>query len=224
MTIIAPLIDSGSVRDYEWLKTAVADWLHKSNLTSRIPDFIRFAEGTINRKLNIAQKEIEASLVAVVGSRFVALPSDFASPVELTSTYIQPRHEFTPVIVSEMDIDDVNRGLAYYWAIDGSNIAFERPADQAYPLRLRYIRTLYLSEASTTNALLTAHPDLYLYGALAHSAPYIRDDPRLPMWESTFRQILKEVKDEANRSKSMAPLQCDPALTNRRRGNIITGD
>lgn len=223
MTIIAPLIDSGSVRDYEWLKTAVADWLHKSNLTARIPDFIRFAEGSINRKLNIVAKEYETALTAVIGSRFVALPTDYGSPIELTTTFTEPRYEFTFRVVSDMCIDDVNRSLAEFWGIDGANIAFERPADQAYALRLRYVRSLYLSDTSTTNALLSAHPDLYLYGALAHSAPYIRDDPRLPMWQSEFNRILAEVKAEASRSKGVANLRCDtPGYTAR--SNIEIGD
>lgn len=225
MTIIAPLIDAGSVRDYEWLLAAVADWLHKSNLTARIPDFVRLAEGQINRRLNIAAKEIEAALSAVAGSRYVALPSDFASPIRLQARHVEPRYDFSLMEAAQLPINDDARGLPSYWAIDGINIAFEMPADQAYSLVLRYVQSVYLSETNTTTTLLTRHPDLYLYGALAHSAPYIRDDARLPMWQSTFNRILAEVAAEAARSKGMATLRTEvPTSTdNHRRGCGILG-
>ena len=37
-----------------------------------------------------------------------------------------------------------------------------------------------------TNWLLTAAPDLYLYGALVESAPYLKEDARLQTWGQLF--------------------------------------
>lgn len=39
-----------SIETYGELKTAVADWSHRSDLTARIPDFIRLAENDFNRR------------------------------------------------------------------------------------------------------------------------------------------------------------------------------
>lgn len=198
-----------TVRDYNWLLAAVADWLHRSNLTARIPDWVRMAEAKINRKLNIYAKEIDAPLVAEVGSRLVALPGDFGSPIKLQSRHIEPRYDFIALEASQLPIDDDSHGLPKFWAIDGPNIAFERPADQAYPLQFRYVQALYLSSTNLTNPLLEKNPDLYLYGALVHSAPYMRDDPRIAVWKTEFDDALRQVAAEASRSKSMAPLRTE---------------
>lgn len=200
------------VRDYNWLLAAVADWLHRSDLTSRIPDWIRMAEAKINRKLNIYAKELDAPLVSEVGSRLVVLPSDYGSPIQLQSRHVEPRYDFIALDASQMVIDDDSRGLPKFWAIDGANIAFERPADQAYPLQFRYVQALHLSSTNVTNVILEKNPDLYLYGALAHSAPYLRDDARVLTWKTEFDDILRQVAAEASRSKSMAPLRTEVPL------------
>lgn len=194
---------------YSALKAMVADWLHRGDLTDRIPDFINLAEQTINRRLTIFPKEVELPLATAAGSRSVALPSDYGSPIKLQSTYIEPRHDFTLVEASQLGIDDAARRLPTYWAIDGTNIAFECPCDQAYPLVLRYLQTVYLSDAAPTNAVFARAGDLYLYGALASSAQFTHSDDRLPIWEQKFNLLLTQVAASAARSKGMAPLQTE---------------
>lgn len=201
------------VRDYNWLLAAVADWLHRGDLAGRIPDWIRMAEAKINRKLNIYAKEIDAPLVSGIGSRFVALPADYGSPIQLQSRHVEPRYDFTALEASQLAIDDDSRGLPKYWAIDGANIAFERPADQVYPLQFRYVQAIYLSSTNVTNAVLEKNPDLYLYGALVHSAPYLRDDPRIATWKTEFDDALRQVAAEASRSKSVAPLRTEVPMS-----------
>lgn len=43
------------------------------------------------------------------------------------------------------------------------------------------------------NWLLTAEPDIYLYGALCESAPYLKDDARLPMWEARLEASIERM-------------------------------
>lgn len=194
---------------YADLKSSVADWLHRSDLTTAIPDFIRLAEVEINRRLKVRAKEIEAPLVAEVGSRFVALPSDFGSPIGLWSDYIEPRYEFVAVTAQQLTVNDDLLTLPRYWAIDGGNIAFECRADQAYPLELRYLQTLFLSDASPTNDLFARAPDLYLYGALSQAAPYMMDDARFPMWKAEFKALLRSVAAEGSRDKGIVELKTE---------------
>lgn len=196
-------------RDYTWLLTAIADELHRTDLTAKIPDWVRFAESTINRKLNIYAKEIETVMATEPASRFIPLPADFGSPILLQSRQIEPRTDFIAMEASQLPINDDQPGMPLYWAVDGENIAFDRPADQAYPLIFRYVQSLYLSEAAPTNVLLEKNPDLYLYGALVHSAPYIMDDARIGTWKAMFDDALRQVAAEASRSKSIAPLRTE---------------
>jgi hypothetical protein len=45
-----------------------------------------------------------------------------------------------------------------------------------------------------TNWLLLNAPDLYLYGALTDSAPFIREDERIAVWKSLY----EEKRDDLN--------------------------
>lgn len=195
------------IDSYATLQAAVARWLKRSDLAADIPDFIRLAELDINRRLTIVPKEALAPLVAVPGSRFVTLPADFGSPIELAA--VSPRCEFTPMTAASLPVDDTRTAHPRYWAIDGTRIAFECKADRPHVLELRYLQTVLLSDQAPTNAVFTRAPDLYLYGALAHSAPYIHQDERLPMWQQKFEALLRAVAAEGARAISMAPLQTE---------------
>ncbi len=47
-----------------------------------------------------------------------------------------------------------------------------------------------LSDTNTSNWLLDLAPDLYLYGALLESAPYIKEDARIQTWGLGFSSAL----------------------------------
>jgi hypothetical protein len=66
--------------------------------------------------------------------------------------------------------------------------------DTAYTGELIYYAKLSkLSTTNTTNWLLTAAPDVYLYGALMQAAPYLQDDARIAVWASMYRAGLEEL-------------------------------
>ena len=50
-----------------------------------------------------------------------------------------------------------------------------------------------MSSTNTTNWLLTLAPDIYLYGALLESAPYIKEDARIQTWGLGFKTALDEL-------------------------------
>jgi hypothetical protein len=44
------------------------------------------------------------------------------------------------------------------------------------------------------NWLFTAHPDVYLYGALMEAAPYLHDDARVPIWKGLLAEAVEGVR------------------------------
>lgn len=205
---------------YTTLKAAVLDWLHRANLTAQVSDFVTLCEAEINRKLNIAPKEIDVPLVMVPASRFVVRPTDMSDPLALWLESYQPRVELTAKLPTTLPVTSVTSGPPRYWAIDGTNIAFEKPADQAYPLTFRYVQDTRLSDTNPTNELLRRSPDLYLYGCLAKAMLYTQNDARVALWKAEFTRILKDVRAEANRSKSVAPLMTEVPLSTVANTNI----
>jgi hypothetical protein len=149
--------------------------------------------------------EIDASLTMTPSSRYVSLPSDFNSPVALWLETYTPRQKLTPSLPENMPVVTTN-GQPEYWAVDGANLAFDKPASQNYSLTFRYIKRLTLSNSNPTNALLTEYPDAYLFGALLEAAPYIKDDARIAVWQDRFDRAMKEISTNENETRAVPPL------------------
>jgi hypothetical protein len=64
---------------YTELKTAIADWLDRGDLTANIPDFITLAEARVNRELRIRPQEVRSTMTTTAGNRYHALPGGYLS-------------------------------------------------------------------------------------------------------------------------------------------------
>lgn len=197
-----------SISNYSELQAAVTNWLHRSDLAARIPEFIALAEGAINRRLKIRPQQIDAAISTVAGSRFIALPTGYGSPLQLWDETIQPRQELVFMTPEDMPVDSSLSCNPLMWCIDGSNIALSTVADAVYPLTFRYVGDFMLSATNPTNDLLRRAPDVYLYGTLMQSAPYLRSLPDLTTWKALYDQGIREVKAEDSRNKS-TPLRTE---------------
>lgn len=196
---------------YAELKTAVADWLDRTDLAARTADFISLAEVTINAKLMMRLEESDHALVGVVGSRFIALPSSYREARALWRNTDTERQEVRYVPADQIDALTEN-GQPYFWTVNGSSIAFERPCDAAYSFTLRMLGGWSLSDAAPTNAALTAYPNIYLFGALVEAAPFLRDAELLGLFKGKFDEALADANFKESRSKSLSKLRVDPAL------------
>lgn len=83
--------------NYTELKTAIADWAHRSDITDSTLDlFIDLAEAEFNNRLRTAEQETVADLVCT--SRYTALPADLAEirVVEHNGTRLRNLEYATP--------------------------------------------------------------------------------------------------------------------------------
>ena len=209
-----------TISTYTTLKDAVASWLHRSDLTTQIPDFITLAESRINRKLALLLQETEATLTATINSRVMATPTRFASPLGLWLTTYQPRQELGYMLPTQIPVTDF-KGQSFYYTVNGTNLETENPADLAYTYLLRYFINFDIA-ATDTNLLLTSYPDIYLYGTLLESAPFLQDTTAFQIWQNRFDVAVQEAISESNRTKARAPLRTDLPGSHRH-GNILRG-
>jgi hypothetical protein len=63
-----------------------------------------------------------------------------------------------------------------------------------------YAKLSKLSDSNTTNWLLTAAPDAYLYGTLMQAAPYLQDDARIATWSALYSSALEDLQVADDRS------------------------
>ena len=194
-------------------------YLHRTDLTAKIPDFIRLAESRINRKLKLLLQETESTLTATIGSRLMAVPTRFGTPIALWLTTYLPRTEMVYVDPALLPVTSSNSGSDYY-TVDGAYIATENPADIAYTYTLRYLTKFDIASTST-NTVLTNYPDVYLYGALVESVSLTRDFESLGAWQQKFDLAIKEAQTETTATRGKATLRTEFA---GQRSNIIRGN
>lgn len=206
---------------YSELQTAVADWAHRS--ASQVTDFISLAEKRINSDLESRLSEIDATLTAVLDSRYIALPDGFIYPLALWRDYpVGTRFEMTYVVPEMMNATN-NSSLPNYYTIDGSNIAFECPHNDTYSYIFRYKKKYDLA-TDLTNDILTNYSGLYLFGALVEFALFSRDFDMMDRWELRYQSALADAIKSESQNKANATLFFDEAIVGHSRPNIYDGD
>lgn len=187
-----------AIGTYAQLQTSVQDWLARADLASRVPDFITLCEAKLNRELRCAQQDTRSYTNADTSDsepEFVTLPSDFQTMrrIRLSGVQGKPRLEF----LTQQQADDYRysisnvTGLPVYFTIAGNEIELIPTPDQDYELEMVYRANIpALTDSNTTNWLLTAAPDAYLYGALMEAAPYLEDDNRVQIWAAGFGNVV----------------------------------
>ena len=209
------------ITTYAELVTALdgtSGYLHRTDLTAKIPDFIKLAESKINRKLRLLLGETESTLTATIGSRLMAVPTRFGSPIELWDTTNEPR---TKMLYMQPDLLPVTttNGASEYYTVDGAFIATENPADVAYTYTLRY-QTKFNLETTSTNTILDNYPDIYVYGALLASIPFTRDYKNFDVWNALYSNAIDEAMTDSNVTRRKALLRTEFAGS---RPNILRG-
>lgn len=176
---------------YTDLKATIADFLNRSDLTSAIPAFVCLAEAQMNRRLRCRRMVGRSDAAISANQEYIALPGDFIGPISF-SLYDSEETELhfleAEAFVAERRrfLKGESDGQSYYTVI-GEEFRLLRTSPAAVTGELTYWRSVSaLSDAAPTNWVLAQFPDLYLYGSLEHSAPYLRDDSRIEMWAQLF--------------------------------------
>ena len=192
-----------SITTYDELKSTIADFLNRDDLTSVIPTFISLAEADMNRK--VRHWRLADRAVAVADARYIALPANFieAQRIMLTSPAVQRLEMITQSdLMDRRSVDDTAKKPAYYSIVDGAFELYPQP-DQSYDLEIVYYERLdSLSASITTNWMLEYSPDAYLYGSLLHAAPYLAEDGRVQVWASLYKNAIDGINLEDDKAKA----------------------
>jgi hypothetical protein len=185
-----------AISTYTDLKTSIASWLNRDDLTSVIPDFISLAEAGINRDLR-HYKMIERA-DATLDSRYVQLPADWMETVRFSIT---SGNTYRLELVSRDDMLEYRQktantsGRPKFYANIGDTIEVFPTPDADYTMQLQYYsKTPALSDSNASNWLLLDAPDVYLYGTLIQSAPYLQDDARTQTWAALYAAALQSLQ------------------------------
>lgn len=193
--------------DYAGLKEQIADWLMRTDLEPVIPSFIAMAESKLNRELRVRQMLVRA--VAMVEGQYVELPADWleARNIQLNIDKTRPLEYVTLREADKIRAGSGTRPWAY--TVSGNALEVIPVVENDTEIEMSYYARLPALEYNQEgNWLLDTWPDLYLYAALAHSAPYLKEDERTQVWASMCDRAMEEARIADQRAQySGSPLK-----------------
>ena len=182
--------------NYSDLKTNIAAWLNRTDLTTVIPDFITLAESSFNEE--IRNRKMIKRATATIDSQYSAVPADWFQTVDFVV-------EAIPVVTLEFTTNEhldkfretyTTSGTPKFYTIVGQELeVLPVPDSTTLTGEITYYSKIpNLTDANPTNWLMNSSPGIYLYGTLLQSAPYLVDDSRIALWSSLYQKLVKDLE------------------------------
>jgi hypothetical protein len=180
--------------NYTDLIDKIDQYLLQYDISGQVEDFITLAEKRMDRE--VRHRLMSGTKEGFLGgSDSVTLPAQYAETITwrvttpfpgLTLTRVPPDRFFDLYAASIP-------GPPQIYTIIG-NEAFMAPNPETagtdeFPYKLFYYSKVPpLTLTNSTNWLLDAAPDLYLYGALLEAEPFVLNDERMATWEKMYER------------------------------------
>jgi hypothetical protein len=183
-----------TISTYAQLESACENWLKRSGLDDRIPEFISLGEARIGREVKAKQMEQRVSTDA---AQYVSVPSDFVSMrgVRIQGSTIGWLDYMTPDAFFASTPSSTS-ATSHKYTIFGDELVF--PTAPSGDVELWYYKRL-AALSSATNTLFTSNPDLYLYAAMAVAQPFLQKDGKIALWNDLYIQV----RDSVNQAERM---------------------
>ena len=171
------------------LKASVADFLNRDDLTAVIPDFISLAEAQINRDVRHWKMEARSSGQQDPSDEYMQIPADWVETIRLhltgSGTSVVNLISRDAMADKRQGDNDTSGTPMYYTHADGQFQLYPTP-NATTDFELHYYQKIPSLISNSDNWLLLDSPDVYLYGALLHSAPYLAEDERVAIWAQMY--------------------------------------
>ena len=203
------------IATYSDLKTAIANYLARTDLTDQIPDFIRFAEIRLRRELRIRQMLKTVTTSTTGGDNTVELPSDFIEIRDfiVQTNPVQPLDYMSPSLFSRNSRRGES-GKPIDYTIMANDFLLAPIPDTAYTLEMIYYASpTFPSDSNTSNVFIANCPDALLYASLMEAEPYIMNDARIATWGTMYNRAIETLKVSDERSQySGVPLAMQTSM------------
>ena len=188
-----------AISNYGELKTSVASWLNKTNLTSVIPDFIALAEVDMRRDLRLAAMETLAT--GTLAGETLAHPDRFLEARRLIVG--DDVYEYkTPTEYQALE----DSGYRVFTSIGTNLYILGAAAGDSYSLIYK-AGFAALTGDGNTNWILTNAPDIYLAGACRHGAAYLKEKDAELDWAARYSAGVERENRVARNALYPGPLR-----------------
>ena len=197
---------------YSELKSSIANFLNRSDLTTEIQDdFIKLTEADFNSKLRVRKMIAQSTLT--IDSETEALPTGFLQVRDfyiLSGSTKYPLRYMTPSQMDQVKGTSVT-GIPQAYTILGDTFRFMPKPDSSYTGYINYYKKFdALSDTNTTNFILTDHPAIYLYGSLFHAANFLGgvNPQQVQSWTQMYATAMERLElNDREDQFSGSPLQ-----------------
>ncbi|MCO1335192.1 hypothetical protein MO867_12700 [Microbulbifer sp. OS29] len=188
-----------AITKYGELKTAIARWMEREDLDDTIPDFISLAEMRICRELRARVNESRQTWTGYDSGAGLDVPADYLDALAFTCDD-KPLTRIGEQKYQALLADGSYSGDPKYIARQLGHFFIYPAPDSDSIIGLTYYQDISgsLDADSDTNAVLTAAPDIYLFGALVEAESYMMNDSRVSLWEAKFQDQLKQLNSMAD--------------------------
>ena len=187
---------------YENLKTNIADYLARSDLTDKIPMFVSLAEKRLNRDLRLRQT-LQQSTYSMESGYEVPTPTDF---LEMKDIHIDANPivnlNFKTVSQFYRLANSSSNGVPVNYTLVSDNFVLAPRPTGSSTINMTYYKIpRVLSDTNPSNEYLEVCPDLLLYASLVESAPFLMNDERLVTWEQLYTRGLTSITKSDEQSE-----------------------
>lgn len=192
-----------TISTYSTLKSSIADFLNRDDLTAVIPTFISLAESQMQKE--VRHHRMMRRSEGQIDSRYSPVPPTWLETLRLHITGEKSYRLELTGMDDMLQLRTETGGMAgrpTHYAHVGETIEIFPTPDDVYDIELLYYEKLpVLSDSNTTNWLLEVSPEAYLYGSLMQAAPYLQDDARIQVWGSLYAGAVSATNQEAKRAR-----------------------
>jgi hypothetical protein len=194
---------TASVMTYDSLVENIQSYLERNDTATldKIPLFIMLAEQVIASQIKFLGNLTVNTSNMVIGTSTIAKPARWHKTVSMNITVGGARQ---PVLLRKYEYlreywpSPTATGIPVYYAdYDYSNWLIAPTPDVAYAFEvLYYERVQPLDSSNQTNWFTIYAPQALLYGSLLQAMPFLKNDERIPMWQSQYKLIMDTLMAE----------------------------
>jgi len=191
------------VMTYTSLAADIQSYLERTDTATvdKIPTFIMLAEQIIASQLKALGNLTVNTSTMTLGNPIIAKPARWRKTVSFNLTNGTDRQ---PVLLRKYEYlrsywpDQTETDQPLYYADYDYQHWFIAPTpDQAYAFEvLYYERVQPLDATNQTNWFTEYAPQALLYGSLLQAMPFLKNDPRIAMWQQQYNDIMAALMNE----------------------------
>lgn len=190
-----------AISTYGDLKTTVATWLNRTDLTSVIPDFITLAESDLRNDVRVQAMETLAT--GTLSGETLSHPSRL---IEARRLVVEDSVRNYVVPDEYQQLKKAQSTMKVFTSIGQSFYILGGASGDDYTLTYTAMFAA-LSVDADTNWLLTNAPDVYLFAACKHGATYLASQTDEVRFTALYNAAVARINGQEKRAAFASPLR-----------------